>query len=246
MESLIHNLTHWLNSHLEDHRKDGFILGISGGVDSCVLTHLLHNADIPYQSIHYLFDENEISSENTVISFLRNSTALNIKVDSLEQSYAAAYRQICEDPEGTFENYLFRTILKSKLSHIDLSYKANKNNFLVLGTINLDEFLLGYFVKNTCVGDLLPFAAVPKKVIRNLGISLGIPEYITRIKASGCVYGTYAEEEWGISEDELYFLVSGQADRVGVDQVSRFNSMVDMSAHKRSFVPIFMPGDISK
>lgn len=240
MQTLNNNIVKWLKSHLTKNQKDGFVLGISGGVDSCVLTHLLHNADIPYQSVHYLFDENELKGENPVITFLKKSTSLNIKIQGLEESFAACYNEICEEPEGEFTNYLFKTVLKSKLSHIDLGYKATRNNYLVLGTINLDEFLLGYFVKNTCIGDLLPFAALPKKTIRKLGVYLEVPETITRIKASGCVYGTYAENEWGITEEEVYLLVTGQEEKVSADKVSKFQTFVRDSAHKRNFVPIFM------
>lgn len=239
METLRNSLINWLNKQLEINRKDGFILGISGGVDSCVLTHLLHYAKIPYQSIHYQFDENEIQEQNTVITFLKKSTNLNIKVESLESSFSSCYNQICKEQEGQFSNYLFRTILKSKLSHIDLSYKASKLNYLVLGTINLDEFMLGYFVKNTCIGDLLPFADIPKAVIRKLGVHLGVPEDITQIKASGCVYGTYAENEWGITEEEVYYLVTGQFDKVSEDKVSKYEKIFLSSEHKRIFVPIF-------
>ena len=129
-----------------------------------------------------MFDENETKGQNPVIKYLMQSTPLNIKLESLENSFLACYHQICNEKEGQFSNYLFRTILKSKLSHIDLSYKASKLNYLVLGTINLDEFMLGYFVKNTCIGDLLPFAEVPKAIIRKLGLILGVPKELTEIK----------------------------------------------------------------
>lgn len=239
MEELYRKIVEWLQNHLKENQKEGFILGISGGVDSCVLTHLLHQSGIPYQSIHYLFDDNEVKGENPVISFLKKSTTLNIKLESLEEAFSACYNQICKEPEGEFASYLFKTILKSKLSHIDLGYKATKTNFVVLGTINLDEFILGYFVKNTCIGDLLPFASLPKKTIRKLGAYLGVPESITTLKASGCVYGTHAENEWGITEEEIYFLVTGQEEKVSTDKILKYQSFVAASKHKREFVPVF-------
>lgn len=239
METLKNNLIDWLKKQLEVNRKDGFVLGISGGVDSCVLTHLLHAANISYQSVHYKFDENETKGNNPVIEYLMQSTNLNIKLESLEASFGACYQQMCKEQEGQFSNYLFRTILKSKLSHIDLSYKASKLNYLVLGTINLDEFMLGYFVKNTCIGDLLPFADIPKTIIRKLGLTLGVPEVITQIKASGCVYGTNAEVEWGVTEEEVYYLVTEQFDKVNKDKIAKYKGYLLSSEHKRNFVPIF-------
>lgn len=232
-------LSDWLTEHLRITGKRGFILGISGGVDSCVLTHLLAASKIPYRSIHYVFDEQETQGSNMVIDFLRAKTDLNIDVVDHRIMFSACYANVYKGRAGAFEDHLFRAILKGKLAHVDLSYRASQDDYLVLGTINLDEFTLGYFVKNTCIGDLLPFADLPKRTIRELGVLLGLPVEVCAAKASGCVYGTTAEEEWGFTEEEVFHYVSGQREKLSAEVMDKISAKEKAMNHKRAFPPIF-------
>lgn len=242
IDELKRSLSEWLVEHLRDTGKKGYCLGISGGVDSCVLTHLLAKAGILYSSVHYVFDEQEAQGANQVIEFLKAKTDLNIDVVDHQAPFSTCYSSVYKGKAGTFEDHLFKAILKGKLAHMDLSYRASQADYLVLGTINLDEFTLGYFVKNTCTGDLLPFAGLPKRTIRELGIHLGVPPVICAIKASGCVYGTTAEEEWGFTEEELYYYISDQKDKLDTAIIGRISAREKAMEHKRAFPPIFWHG----
>ena len=239
IDALKRSLSEWLVDHLRKTGRKGYCLGISGGVDSCVLTHLLAEQGIPYRSLHYVFDEQEAHGTNKVIEFLRANTDLDIEVVDHQTSFASCYSSVFKGKPGAFEDYLFKAILKGKLAHIDLSYRASQTDFLVLGTINLDEFTLGYFVKNTCIGDLLPFASLPKKTIRELGALLGVPPDICATKASGCVNGTTAEEEWGFTEEEVYHFVTGQKQKLPEAVAERISEKEKAMDHKRTFPPIF-------
>lgn len=242
IDALKRSLSEWLVEHLHNTGRKGYCLGISGGVDSCVLTHLLAAEGIPYSSVHYVFDEQEARGSNKVIKFLRAKTDLEIEVVDHQAPFSTCYSSVYKGKAGAFEDYLFKAILKGKLAHIDLSYRASQADFLVLGTINLDEFTLGYFVKNTCTGDLLPFAGLPKKTIRELGSHLGVPPSICSIKASGCVYGTTAEEEWGFTEEDVYYYISDQKDRLDLAVIERIGAKERSMDHKRAFPPIFRHG----
>lgn len=242
IDALKRSLSEWLVEHLRNTGRKGYCLGISGGVDSCVLTHLLAEEGIPYKSVHYVFDEQEALGSNKVIEFLRAKTDLDIEVVDHQAPFSTCYSGVYKGKAGAFEDYLFKAVLKGKLAHIDLSYRASQADFLVLGTINLDEFTLGYFVKNTCTGDLLPFAGLPKKTIRELGLHLGVPPSICSIKASGCVYGTTAEAEWGFTEEDVYYYISDQKDRLDLAVIERIGAKERSMDHKRAFPPIFRHG----
>lgn len=238
MRYIEEKITNWLKDYLLASNKDGFIIGISGGVDSFVLTTLLARNNINYKAIHYQFDVNE-NIDNEIIKFIRGDLSYNSSFKNISKIFNLLYNDLFSGVKDSFEDYLTKTILKAKLSNIYLQNEAKKNNYLVSGTINKDEFSLGYFVKNTCIEDILPFADVPKAKVRELGLYFNLPSTLMTIKASGCVYGTNAEDEWGFSENDLNKIINLNFNEIDNDKLEKYFEINRNSVHKRNYPPIF-------
>src|SRR5690606_5469406 len=76
--------------------------------------------------------------------------------------------------------------IKPRLRMIALYYWASRLNYLVVGTGNRSELMVGYFTKYGDGGvDLLPLGHLVKTEVREIARVLGIPEKIIEKPPSG-------------------------------------------------------------
>jgi len=152
-------------------------------------------------------------------------------------------------------NKLASANLKPRLRMLTLYYYANNLNYLVAGTGNKSELMVGYFTKYGDGGvDILPIGGLVKAKVRELAEELGIPkEIIDKPPSAGLWDGQTDEEEIGITYEDLdkgiLALESGspgtgmtknQAHMV-IDShiLSKVENLIKVSAHKRTLPQIF-------
>ena len=238
-------LVDWLHNYLSFSKKEGFLIGLSGGIDSLTLALLgneaAHRSNRKLLAIisrmDSIYDYVDNGYANKVIQmFAFTSVFLDLSepFDSLKRvlppiTFSAAY-----------------TNLKARLRTAVLYYYANNQNLLILGTVNRGEFMIGYFPKNASAGDILPIAHLSKKEVRGIAETYGVPEDMRIRKASGCIFAETAEEEWGFTEEELdrmcdYIIAGRQQPPDGIVEAKwrNFCSRHAASRHKRTFYPLF-------
>ncbi len=243
--SLRESLVSWMSGYLEKSGKSGFVLGLSGGVDSSVLALLARDATqrSGKRLLALLLPINSDYYDEKTAREVCEKYGIEYKVMDLKPVYDS-WRGIL--PEA--EDPVVHTNLKARLRESAMYYCANSMNLLVLGTVNKGELAIGYFPKNASAGDLLPLGDILKREIRDIGASYELPEHVVQAKASGCIWAATAEEEWGFSEDELdemvFALDAGpdtvmRLNRIDKDKRLRFLEIHRESAHKREYYPIF-------
>jgi NAD+ synthase len=135
--------------------------------------------------------------------------------------------------------------LKPRLRMTALYYFANKLNYLVAGTGNKSERLMGYFTKFGDGGvDLLPLGDLTKSQVRKLAEELEIPPRIVdRPPSAGLWAGQTDEEEMNIRYKDLdkilLALEKREEAKLPRTQISYVKGMIARSRHKRSTPPIF-------
>lgn len=241
MEKLVVEIVNWLRKLQVESNTDGFVLGISGGVDSAVLFMLLLKGDFKFLAL-YIENGQQISpSENAGLQFLKKNYTNNIMCLNA-QEVLTSFIEVLHD--GGLEHSdieIVTTNINARIrENIFYSY-AKIHNFLVLGSINKIEYNIGYFVKNSSIGDLLPIADLDKTTIRKLARHFGLPKEIVIAKASGCNGKIFAEDEWGISEYEIEDLVN-KTDSTSLSKNSYYIYKKG-SEHKRAFPQIFKVDD---
>jgi NAD+ synthase len=153
--------------------------------------------------------------------------------------YEALLQQL---PDG---GEMCRANLKPRLRMAALYYYANKLNYVVAGTGNKSERMMGYFTKHGDGGvDLLPLGDLTKTQVRRLAKELGIPErIIDRPPSAGLWAGQTDEEEMNIRYQDLDPIISSlekrQEPKVARAKVSYVKGMIGRSRHKRTPPPIF-------
>ncbi len=245
--SIRQDIVKWLKNYLLKNKKDGFVIGMSGGIDSSVLTLLAKEAvDEINKGILALVlpINNDYYDEKTAI-FICKKFNVEYKTINLASNYESLKNILSDTSVVQPVSY---TNLKARLRSTVLYFHANQTNYLVLGTVNKGEFTIGYFPKNASAGDMLPMADLLKKEIREIAESYGLPKEIVNSKASGCIWAKTAEEEWGFTEEELDKMLETidkdenalyKLKDIPKEKVKKFLEAYHKSAHKRCFYPMY-------
>jgi len=92
------------------------------------------------------------------------------------------------------------TNMKQRVRMLQLYYFAEKNNYIVCGTTNRDEYIQGFFVKYGDGGiDIEPIMHLYKMQVYSLARHLGVINEIIERKASPDTYSL------AVSDEEMYF-----------------------------------------
>jgi NAD+ synthase len=126
-----------------------------------------------------------------------------------------------------------------------LYYLAQANNYLVAGTGNRPELMVGFFTKWGDGGvDLEPLGELYKHEVRALGQALGVPQpIIDRAPSPGLWPGQTDEGEMGITYAAIDAILDAWDRGVEPDQppesIAKVKAMVARSEHKRAMPPAF-------
>ena len=229
-------LTEWLKRQLDETKRRGYVLGVSGGIDSTLMTKLLLDANI-HRKIVYA--DTQLSTHHDDIEYIKSidmENMIEVDITSIVQSYRDMFVS-----SGIAVSSPLLVNLQARIRESIFYHLSKINELLVIGTVNKAEFNLGYFVKNSSIGDVLPFADLTKRQIREMARTIGVPEYIASRKASGCNGCEYAEQEWKLSENE----VDDFCEHHGLHSPNYelFARMRLINRHKCGYPQIFMPNN---
>jgi len=241
----------FLSGMLEESGANGYVIGVSGGVDSSTVLALLVEhvgADkilaliMPDRTSTPLEDIEDALSLVKKYGVKHHIVYIN---DILE-----AYRKSI--PEYEKENLRAEGNVKARIRMTILYYHANKLGYLVCGTGDKSELLIGYFTKYGDGGvDLLPIGDLYKTQVRQLAKSLGLPDRIAYKPSSPRLWpGHKAEKELGLSYNEIDLILYTTIDlKMNIDEASkstgiaktkfeRVLELVKRSKHKRTLPPV--------
>jgi NAD+ synthase len=223
----------WIRKQVKLSGAKGIVLGLSGGIDSAVVAALCKEA---------------VGKDRVLVLFLPcNSNAQDLKDARLVASKLGLKSKLV-DLSGVYNNFLkalppagglAKGNLKPRLRMSTLYYFANKLNYLVCGTGNKSELLVGYFTKYGDGGvDILPIADLFKRQVRKLAGELKIPQgVITKPPTAGLWHGQTDEGEMGITYDELDDILERFCEKKKQAscrvKVSKVRKMHRDSVHKR-------------
>lgn len=228
----------WLIEQLENTKMDGYILGISGGLDSAMLAGLAQKAvGNKLFGVVLPCESNPIDEEYAVA--LLGKLGIEYTVVDLTQTYNIMKSNLEKKAnEKGFElDSLSCSNLKVRLRMCTLYAFGQARRSLVLGTDNLDEYYTGYFTKYGDGGvDLLPIVHLTKGEVKEAAKLYGVTqEIIDRKPSAGLFEGQTDENEMGVTYDELdSFLLGGKIDE---DKERRIFHLHKISEHKRNPIP---------
>ena len=215
-EAIIEHITGWLRSYCRRAGTEGFVIGVSGGIDSAISSALAARTDLPLlvveMPIHQTRDQ--ITRAQKHIALLKQCYRT---VEDVEVELTGVFDKLIEalphapDQEGR-ELSLVNT--RARLRMTTLYYFAALHSRLVVGTGNkVEDFGIGFFTKYGDGGvDLNPIADLTKTEVYEVGRALGVDEAILSAAPTDGLWGddrtdedqigaSYPELEWAMSFD---------------------------------------------
>ena len=209
LEGIHAHIVNWLKTYAENSGVKGFVIGISGGIDSALTSTLCAQTGFPVLCVEMPIHqaESHVNRANEHIDQLKKrfQNVFNDRVD-LTPSFETFKNSVptCEN-EKALNLSLANT--RARLRMTTLYYLAGIHGFLVAGTGNkVEDFGVGFYTKYGDGGvDVSPIADLMKSEVRQLAAFVGVPESILVAKPTDGLFGDDRsdEDQLGASYDEL-------------------------------------------
>ena len=212
--AIIDHINDWLINYIKSSKAQGFVIGISGGIDSAVTSTLAAKTGSPLLCVEMPIHQNKIQVDRGK----RHITWLKEKfenVNSVELELTPIFDGFINQlPKDEQQNELALVNTRARLRMTTLYYFAQTNNSLVVGTGNkVEDFGIGFFTKYGDGGvDISPIADLLKTEVFTLGKKLGINNEILTAEPTDGLWGddktdedqigaSYPELEWAMTFD---------------------------------------------
>ena len=208
-ETVVNHIVDWLKDYATSANMNGFILGISGGIDSAVTSALCARTglrtlcvEMPiHQAPSHVFrGQKHIKSLKDQFA---NVTNVQVDLTSVFEQFKGVVPKTdeCANLDLTLAN------TRARLRMTTLYYFAGLHGYLVAGTGNkIEDFGVGFFTKYGDGGvDLSPIADLMKSEVIEIGRFLNINQEILDAVPTDGLFGDCRsdEEQLGASYDEL-------------------------------------------
>ncbi len=226
-------IVNWLKKKVREAQAKGVVIGLSGGLDSCVAAALAKQALGKNRVLGLLLPCHSHARDSADAKLFARKFSVNTKIVDLTRVYDDLVKILPPADRMTQAN------LRPRLRMLVLYYFARKLNYLVCGTSNKSELMAGYFTKfGDGASDILPIGNLLKTQVRQLAAELKIPQpIIDKPPTAGLWPGQTDESEMGITYDELDDILSRMEDKrkqvLAPGKVKRVEHLVKLSEHKR-------------
>lgn len=213
MKNISEQIQNWLKDYLSSSKQKGFVIGVSGGIDSAVVSTLCAETGLP--TIVVSLPIKEKVGHNLSLEHIKNLTEKYPNVKSAEvdltKTFDAFYYTTEARPVVSSEseelNNLSMANVRSRLRMLTLYHIAQCNGMLVVGTGNkIEDFGIGFFTKYGDGGvDISPIADLMKSEVYKLGEYLGVCKNILNARPTDGLWvdGRTDEDQIGATYDEL-------------------------------------------
>ena len=231
---------------------NGFVVGVSGGVDSALVATLACMTNEPVYLIQMPIHRNISVITRRAEKLISNLTERYDNVKNYSHDLSSAFDAICKGLPCETISDLTGANIRSRLRMISLYAFANQHNCLVLGTGNLvEDFGVGFFTKYGDGGvDISPIGNLLKSEVRELASYVGVPTEIVdaiptdELWSDGrsdedAIGATYDELEWAMKfksyhEGELGYILSERESEV----LRIYEVRHDKNEHKMNMPPV--------
>lgn len=208
VESVNNQIVSWLKEYAINAKVNGFVVGISGGVDSAVTSTLCAQTGLKVLCVEMPIHQaaSHVSRGREHIGQLKNrfDNVSNIQAD-LTTVFEDFRKQVPNGNDAKVNLALANS--RARLRMTTLYYFAGIHGLLVAGTGNkVEDFGVGFYTKYGDGGvDLSPIADLMKSEVYALGKFLKIPESILNAAPTDGLFGDDRsdEDQLGASYDEL-------------------------------------------
>jgi NAD+ synthase len=248
----IEYITAWLRDYCTANKQEGFVVGISGGIDSAVTSTLCALTGLPVLGVEMPIHQaaSQVDRAQEHLAWLQSRFP---KVEALRTDLTPvfdAFVRALPQEQNTPALHLARANSRARLRMATLYYHAGMRRALVAGTGNkVEDFGVGFYTKYGDGGvDLSPIADLTKTEVFAVAKALGIAESIQRAKPTDGLFGDDRsdEDQLGASYPELEWAMAlrdAGKEPVGPTERQRavlaiYDRLHAANAHKWTPIPV--------
>ena len=248
---VIDHIVDWLNDYSDKAGTRGFVVGVSGGIDSAVTSTLAARTGRPVVCLEMPIyqDKGQVSRALSHMNFLKENfpsvSMVNVELTTVFDEFLNSVPAV--DDEDT--RFLTLANTRSRLRMMTLYYFAGLSNDLVAGTGNkVEDFGVGFYTKYGDGGvDLSPIADLLKSEVYALGEALGVNDSIMQAPPTDGLWGDDRtdEDQIGASYPELEWAMEHIKSTASDELTSRqravlsiFNRLHSANQHKMQPIPV--------
>jgi NAD+ synthase len=242
----IEKITNWISSYAKKHDIKVFVVGVSGGIDSSVVSTLCARTGINTVAVSMPIKQSKVTHTLSVAHgawLEENYPNVNHVTIDLTNTFKQFEKAL--DP---FQSQLAFANSRSRLRMMCLYQVGQSKGGIVVGTGNrVEDFGVGFFTKYGDGGvDISPIGDCMKSDVWEMGRYLNIlPEIISAAPTDGLwddgrtdeqqLGMTYAELEQAMQEDEAKIPVKQSKN---ADNLKRYRTIRQANLHKMQPIPV--------
>ena len=225
-EKVVEHIVEWLKSYALESNMNGFVVGVSGGIDSAVTSTLCALSGRPVIALEMPIHQgsNQVNRAKEHLEWLTAKFA-NVQSNTLRLTgLFEAFKEVLPPTENEQQHHLSLANTRARFRMATLYYFAALKRYLVAGTGNkVEDFGVGFYTKYGDGGvDLSPIADLLKTEVFAVGAHLGIVESIQTASPTDGLWddGRTDEEQLGATYPELEWAMDAEANQLPVSSMS--------------------------
>ena len=257
MQNRINYISKWIKSYAEQYNKESLVVGISGGIDSSVVSALCASTGMKTFAVTMPIRQ---KPEQDDLSMLHG--------DWLKQQYNTYHNTVAHCKfDLTFQFEEFERMMgdqdkhglantRARMRMMTLYQLASMHNGIVVGTGNkVEDFGVGFYTKYGDGGvDISPIGDCMKSEVYAMARVLGIhPQIIAAAPTDGLWDdGRTDEGQLGMTYDQLEECMIMDEEGVApydgeqITRLEKFKEIQSANKHKMDPIPVCMVGDVTE
>ena len=251
-EKVTNHIVNWLKEYATKAGLNGFVIGVSGGIDSAVTSTLCAKTGLEVLCLEMPIHQapSQVNRALNHVAWLRknytNVSMTQVNLTSVFDSLIAALPTVNNEEE----RFMSLANTRARLRMTSLYYFAALKSLLVAGTGNkVEDFGVGFYTKYGDGGvDLSPIADLMKSEVYALAEYLGVNQEIIEAAPTDGLWGDDRtdEDQIGASYDELEWAmeyIEKEVDEVELSERERevlsiYNKLHKANLHKMVEIPV--------
>lgn len=260
----INHIVKWLKQYARSAKISTFVVGISGGIDSSVVSALCARTGLktivvqmPIRQNKKLDNRSSMQATWLLEHFSSNVTHMSMDLTPVFSAFEKKVDPYCDIEDDTYDTYkLASANSRSRLRMMTLYQIAQCHGGLVVGTGNkVEDFGVGFFTKYGDGGvDISPIGDCLKTEVWDMGRELGLPQEIIDAPPTDGLWDdgrtdeqqlgmTYPELERAMDNDLLerdcvYQTLEIPMDRNEKAQLKKYREIRRRNLHKMEPIPV--------
>ena len=220
------HIVKWISDDIKESHAEGCVVGVSGGIDSAVVSTLCAMTGLPLICVQMPINSNSALGADKHIQWLEERYPENVKESFIRLS--KAFRAFQSDIPAEYQTELAMVNLSSRIRMATLYTIANSKNYLVVGTGNkVEDRGIGFFTKYGDGGvDISPIGELLKSEVYGMAKYLELIQEVQKSIPNDGLWedGRTDEDQIGANYPDLEWVM---------DLCNRLGGMGTMAAYKK-------------